>query len=209
MMFIKFILLFLVGLSLGKLIDITKKHINTKPVLNKKDNTEKPNVTNLKILYDESKGHVVQATVDSRNQYLMIHRVGLSEAQEYLNEFKLDTQNYHKFTLPINEWRRMYAEQNNGYNHQLYLSLSNKPRKINQSIHKTIFEDKYNYTLHLSQASRYSDEELPKLECLIQEINRNQKYDKPLEELLQLNILNDTEEDRNYFFDQISLKLEQ
>lgn len=142
-------------------------------------------ITNYNILYDESKGHVVTAEVFGITKYLMRKR-GLAD----------------------HEIRRDYYKKLIVYSYDDYAKyLEKKKNTINLSICREVFKDPFNY-LNLGSASRYSDKDLPKLEKLVQELNREQKFHKSLDELLSMSLIYETDEDIEYYFNQISLKLE-
>ena len=71
-----------------------------------------------------------------------------------------------------------------------------------------MFEVRYNYSPTLSVAARYTDKDLPRLEALVESLNFKHKYDKPLKDLLVLNTVHVSDKEKEYYFNQISLKQE-
>jgi hypothetical protein len=173
-------------------------------------------ITDLEIIHDNEKGHVVQANVLGTKRYLMYGDHAISDAQEYLDNCKAKLRKHQNKNFMRNQigvthyWEneKVNYTNSNFYNHDHYLSLDNRPKQVKQEIHELLFEDYHSYLPGLSQASRYSDEDLVELNELVDLINFKQKYDKPLEKLLSLSTVNASDKEREYFFNQISIKLE-
>jgi hypothetical protein len=174
-------------------------------------------VKDIEIIHDNEKGHMIQATVVDRKKYLTHDGFSeMSDAQEYLDKCKAKVRKHQNKNFMLNQIGITYYWENekvnytntNFYNHYHYLTLDNKRKKINKPIHEIVFSHGCNYVSSLSQVSRYSDEDLVELNELVDLINFKQKYDKPLEELLSLSTVNASDKEREYFFNQISIKLE-
>jgi hypothetical protein len=181
----------------------------------------KPSVTNFDILYNESLGHVITAEVCGETMYLKQNVHYNDEKADYINlcrrkarheaekEYRRNDWYAHRYDRPQQYSIRLTDQELSKYvDQEIADRLPGSTRIVtNKTIHEYLFKDTSNYTDSIENASRYKDENIEAIEKYFIQIKQEEYRDIPLEHLLPLSIINETEMSREIFFDVITEKV--